>query len=299
MSANLRVPVNYQSPYTASSLLDYFASASFNVALGAYTVSSVGGIVSAVTSWSSDIVGVPGYPGVTFSAVGGATPSRFEQPSGLDATNMEQDLFLMPLGLEEDDVLAGKWDAAEATVFQMNPDVPDMGQVILVQGNLAKFEQQGRMIRVEIRGHNDKLGQMIGRVVKFLCDADVYDARCKLDAAARGEIHTGTLTSVTSNAIFRDTARTEGAEYFHNARGAFTTGDNAGFEFHVNTWNSATKEWALHFPMPYLPVAGDAYTIKRGCQKRPGDCTARSNIINYRGYPHMRTIELVNKLPTR
>lgn len=297
MSTNLRVPVNYQSPHTASSLLNYFASASFNVCLGAYTVSSIGGIVSAVTSWSNDITNVPGYAGVTFSSVGGVTPSQYEQPSGLDAVNMEQDVFLMPLGLDEDDVLAGKWDAAECTVFQMNPDTPNMGQLILLHGNLAKFEQQGRMIRTEIRGLNDKLSQMIGRVTKFLCDADYGDARCKLDLAARGEVHTGTLTSVTSQSVFRDTSRTEGPEYFDNAKGAFLTGNNAGFEFHVNTWNNVTKEWLLHFPMPYLPVAGDTYTINRGCEKRPSDCTARGNIINHRGFPHMRTLELVAKLP--
>jgi len=297
--SNLRTPVNFQSPYTASSLLGYFASASFSIAIGAHTVASIGGAVSAVTSWSNNIVSVPGYPGVTFSSTGGVTPSRFEQPSGLDASNMEQDLFLMPLGLDEDDVLAGKWDAAECTVFQFNPDEPDMGQLILTAGNLAKFEQSGRMIRVEIRDWNDKLSQMIGRVVKYHCDADVYDARCKLDAVARGEVHTGTLTNVTSQTTFRDTARTEGADYFNNAKGAFTSGNNTGFEFHVNTWNPTIKEWALHFPMPYLPVIGDGYTIKRGCEKRPGDCTLRGNIINYRGFKDMRTLELVTKLPVQ
>lgn len=297
--SNLRTPVNFQTPYNSASLLNHLASASFNVCLGAYTVSTIGGLVSAVTSWSNDIASVPGYPGVTFSSVGGVTPSQFEQPSGLDAVNMEQDVFLMPLGLEADDVNAGKWEAAECTVFQMNPDAPDMGQLILVDGNLGRFEQHGQMLRTEIRGLTDKLTQMIGRVTKFLCDADVYDARCKLDPVARGEIHTGTLTHVTSQGIFRDTARTEGAEYFHNAKGAFTGGDNNGFEFHVNTWNHTTKEWALHFPMPYMPQVGDSYTIKRGCQKRPSDCTLRSNIINYRGYPHMRTLELVAKLPVQ
>lgn len=296
MSANLRVPQNFQSPYTATSLLDYFASASFNVCLGAHTVSS-SGLVSAVTSWSRNLTGIPGYPGVTFSSVGGVTPSQFEQPSGLDATNMEQDVFLMPLGLDEDDVLAGKWSAAECTVFQMNPDTPNMGQLILVSGNLGRFTQEGRMIRMEIRGLNDKLTQMIGRVTKFLCDADYGDARCKLDLVARGEVHTGALSHVTSQTVFRDTARTEGPEYFDNARGAFTSGNNNGFEFHVNTWNNVTKEWVLHFPMPYLPQVGDTYTINRGCEKRPSDCTNRLNIINYRGYPHMRTLELVNKLP--
>ena len=88
-------------------------------------------------------------------------------------------------------------------------------------------------------------------------------------------------------------------KWFNNAKGAFTSGDNNGFEFHVNTWNSTTKEWVLHFPMPYLPQVDDAYTIKRGCQKRPGDCTARGNIINYRGFKDMRTLELVTKLPVQ
>src|ERR1043165_5930536 len=219
--SNLRVPQNYQSPYTAASLLNYFASASLSVCLGAYTRSTIGSKVSAVTSWSNDIVSVPGYPGVTFSSVGGVTPSQFEQPSGLDAVNMEQDLFLMPLGLEAPDVNAGIWEAAECTVFQMNPDAPDMGQLILVSGNLGKFEQRGKMIRTEIRGYNDKLTQMIGRVVKYLCDADVYDARCKLDAVARGEVYTGTLTNVTSNSVFRDSGRPPGVEGVNHAQGAF------------------------------------------------------------------------------
>ncbi len=296
--ANLRTPVNYQSPYTVASLLDYFASASLSVAIGAHTVASIGSAVSAVTSWSRDVAGVPGYAGVTFSSAGGTTPSQYEQPSGLDATNMEQDVFAMPLGLDDDDVLAGKWDAAAVTVFLFNPDAVDMGQLILMAGNISKFEQSGKMIRVELQGYNSRLTQMIGRVTKFLCDADYGDARCKLDLAARGEIHTGALTHVTSQTQFRDAARTEGVEYFTNSRGQFTSGNNSGFEFEVNTWDNGLKEWLLNFPMPYLPVIGDAYTINRGCQKRPGDCTLRGNIINYRGFPHMRTIELVSKLPT-
>jgi len=297
--SNLRVPQNYQSPYNANSLLDYFASASFSVCLGAYTTATVGSKVSAVTSWSRDLTGVPGFPGVTFNSVGGATPSQFEQPSGLDAANMEQDLFLMPLGLEAPDVAAGVWEAAECTVFQMNPDAPNMGQLVLASGNLGKFEQRGKMIRVEIRGLNDKLTQMIGRVVKYHCDADYGDARCKLDLVARGEVYTGTITNVTSSAVFRDSARSEGVQWFDNARGAFTSGNNSGFEFHVNTWDNVLKEWVLHFPMPFPVQVGDAYTINRGCLKRPGDCTLRGNIINYRGFPHMRTLELVTKLPTQ
>lgn len=296
--ANLRTPVNYQSPYTSASLLDYFAASSLSVAVGAHTTASIGSQVSAVTSWSRDITGVPGYPGITFSSAGGVTPSQYEQPSGLDSSNMEQDLFLMPLGLDDDDVLAGKWDAAECTVFLFNPDTVNMGQLILMAGPLGKFEQSGKMIRTEILGYNSKLTQMIGRVTKFLCDADVYDARCKLDPVARGEVHTGTLTQVTSQTQFRDSARTEGVEYFTNAKGQFTSGNNSGFEFEVNTWDNVLKEWVLNFPMPYLPVIGDAYTIKRGCQKRPGDCTARANIINYRGFNFMRTLELISKLPT-
>lgn len=297
--ANLRIPQNWQAPFTASSLIDHLASSTLTVAVCAYLQSSIGNITVGVTSHSSDLSGLPGYPGVTFKFTTGPSPSRVEHPAQLNPTNMEQDLLMLTFGLAEADVLAGKWDHAACSVFVVNFEALNMGQVVIARGHLSRFEQQGPMLRTEVRGLNDALSQMIGRVTEPNCQADVYDSQCKLDPVARGEVHTSTITHVTDQDTFRDTARTQGAEYFDNSKGSFNTGPNAGFPFHVKTWDAVTKTYELYQPLPFLPTVGDSYTIFRGCKKRKSDCIARANIINIRSFPDMPTLEQIQKLPAQ
>lgn len=299
MANNERKPQNWQAPFTATSLLDHIASSTLTVAVCVYLQSSIGGLTVGVTSHSADLTGLPGYPGVVFKFTTGVAPSRVEHPAELTPSNMEQDLLMLTFGLQEADVLAGKWDYAPCTVMVVNFEALNMGQIVIERGNLARFEQQGPMLRTEVRGLNDRLTQMIGRVTEPTCRADVYDSECKLDAVARGEVYTSTLTHVTDQDTFRDTARTEGAEWFDNAKGSFNNGPNAGFPFHVKTWDAATKTYELYQPMPFLPVVGNSYTIFRGCKKRESDCIARANIKNIRSFPHMPTLEQIQRLPAQ
>lgn len=285
--ANLRKPVNYQSPYDVTSLIAFQAQRAIEGACTcAYMVSAVGSIVVAVTDWRGGLTNVPGYPSVVFKHTIGLVASQVEHPDGTDPSNCEVDFLIKSADITEADVESGKWDHGSFTVFTTNALDLRMGQMIVQRGYFGKWDQAGSRYTVELRGINEALQQVIGKVTDELCDADYGDARCGLNLAARGEIHTGTLTSVTNNATFRDTSRTEGAEYFDNARGAWLTGLNAGFPFHVDTWNTSTKEFKLRRPAPFLPVAGDTYTVNRGCKKRKvPDCLDRENVINLRGTP--------------
>ena len=291
--ANLRIPVNYQSPYDETSLVAFQGQRAIEGACtGAYMLSAVGSIVVAVTDWRGGLTGVPGYPGVTFKHTTGLVASQVEHPDGVDPSNMEADFFVKSTDLTEADIEAGKWDHGSFIVFTTNALALNMGQMIAQRGYFGKWEQAGPRYRVELRGINEALQQIIGKVTDELCDADYGDARCGLDLAARGEIHTGTVTSVTNHYTFRDTGRTEAAEYFDNARGAWLTGLNAGFPFHVDMWNPTTKEFRLRRPAPFLPGAGDTYTVNRGCKKRKvPDCLDRGNVINHRGTPDVPTEE--------
>lgn len=296
--ANLRVPVNWQSPSTATSLITFLSSTSIDgICTAAYMVSAVGSVIVAVTDRQGGLTGVPGYPSVTFKHTIGLTASKVEHPAGTDPANLEADFFVKSTDLTEADIEAGKWDHASFIMFVTNTNALHMGQLIIAKGYFGKFEKHDSLYRVELRGLNEALSQVIGKVTEELCDADYGDARCGLNLTARGEVKTGTLTSVTNQYTFRDTARTEAAEYFDNARGSFTSGSNNGFPFHVDSWNPATKEFRLRKAMPFLPQAGDAYTVNRGCKKRPVDCTNRLNIINYRGFPHVPTQEEFLSVP--
>lgn len=287
----LRKPVNYTAPYDVLSLIEWQSKRVIEGACAcAYLVSAVGNIVVAVTSRRGGLSNVPGYPGVTFLHTVGLLISKVQQPDGTEPSNSEADVLINAAGLTEADIEAGKWDHGSCTLFVTNGDDPRMGQMIQQKGFFSKFEKVGKRYRVELRGINEALAQTIGKYTEELCDADYGDARCGLNLAARGEIHSGTLTSVTNAYTFRDTSRTEGAEYFDNASGIWTTGLNAGFPFHVDLWTAGTKEFRLRTAAPFLPVAGDGYTVKRGCKKRKvPDCLDRLNVINFRGTPDVPT----------
>lgn len=290
--ANLRKPVNYQSPYDATSLISFLGKRAIDgICTAAYMVSAVGSVAVAVTDRRGGLTNVPGYPGVTFKHTIGLTASRVEHPAGIEAANLEADFFVNDEGLKEADIEAGKWDHGSFTLFTTNANALDMGQLIIARGFFGKFEQHDSMYRVELKGINEALQQVIGKVTEDLCDADYGDARCGLDLAARGEIKTGTITSVSNQYTFIDTSRSEGAEYFDNGRGMWTGGLNSGFPFHVDSWNSTTKEFKLRRAVPFLPVIGDTYTVNRGCKKRLVDCFDRDNVINMRAVPYVPQIE--------
>lgn len=296
--ANLRKPVNYQSPYDVTSLIAFQGKRAIEgMCTAAYMVSAVGNLEVAVTDKRGGLTGVPGYPGITFKHTIGLTASRVEHPAGTDAANLEADFFVNDEGLTEADIEAGKWDHGSFTLFTTNANALDMGQMIIARGFFGKFEQHDGMYRVELKGINEALQQTIGKVTEDLCDADYGDARCGLDLVARGEVHTGTLTQVTNQYLFRDSGRSEAAEYFDNGRGMWLTGNNAGFPFHVDLWNPTTKEFKLRRAAPFLPVIGDTYTVNRGCKKRKVDCFGRLNVINFRGTPDVPTGEEFATIP--
>lgn len=295
----LRTPVNFTGIYDATSLITHLSGSTLTVCVCAYITPTIGSGAIGITSLNTDLTGVPGYVGVTFKSTTGVTSSKVEHPVGTSPANMETDLFLIAAGITEADVLAGKWSHAQATIFITNYEALDMGQLIVNKGFLSEFRQMGQMLTSEVRGFNQALTQQIGKVTRPECDADFGDARCGLDLSALGFIKTGTLTAVTSQLVFTDTARTEGANYFDNGKFQFTSGNNNGYTFHVDSWNDTTKTWTLRTAAPYLPQVGDAYSATRGCRKNfERDCvTTFSNAVNFRGFPHVPTVEALTRLP--
>lgn len=296
---NLRAPVNFQSPYDVTSLITHKGGSTTTLCVCAYIVSVVTGAVVAITSWSEDLRSVPGYPSVVFRSTSGVTSSKVEHVEGSKPANMEADVFLVTAGITEADVLAGIWTRAEALVFIANYNAVKMGQLIIVSGFLGQFIQRGRMLTTEIQSYSGALSVEIGTVTRPECANDLGDARCQVVMAPFTK--TGTLTSVVQTDIFADSTRTETGDYFQNGRITFTTGPNAGLGyFQIDNWNASTKTFTLRRPLPYLPVAGNAYTAERGCRKRPdADCTTKfSNRINFNAWDSMDTMENIMRLPT-
>lgn len=93
----------------------------------------------------------------------------------------------------------------------------------------------------------------------------------------------GSITGVTSQYQFQDTSRTEADDYFSAGEVLFLTGQNAGLRALKIKRNTAGGQFALHGGTYYMPQVGDTYVMIPGCRKRPEDCLAKGNKINFGG----------------
>lgn len=285
---------NYQAPYTADSLHDHYASASATIAVCVKITPQTGSAL-AFNSSGQDITGLSGHPGVTFSRLGGpgseGALSQLETGGGTTHSSHELTLALSAAGISEVELNSPKWQAAEVDIFLLNYSEPTMGELVLPisGGRLGDFLIQVPLtVTAKVRGINNALNNLFGRVTAPLCDADFGDARCKLDLMALGYVKVGhSISAVTSTTVFRvATFIGVGTDYFKNGKVVWTSGLNTGLPaFEIKSFDNLTGEITLHRATPYAISIGDVVTATKGCQKRLADCVAENNIQNNRSFP--------------
>jgi hypothetical protein len=116
---------------------------------------------------------------------------------------------------------------------------------------------------------------------------DVTECTAGMDA---GEIVTligsvdGTADSGTTTTLV-DAALTEADDYWRYGTVEFTSGDNDGEIRSVTDFVASTDTVTLSYTLPHAVVAGDTYTIKKGCNKTSAWCHVHhNNWANFRGF---------------
>ncbi len=221
---------------------------------------------------------------MTYLASSGFTPTAIASSSALNVDNLDAEGMLSSGVIEEADVMAGIYDHAEISVFQVNYMDVGMGALPLRTGWLGEVRLSGEQFVAEIRGLTQRLSQRIGAFYSPNCRAEFGDARCQVALGPRTV--SGMVTSVASRSIIRDSVRTEAVETYAFGTLTFTTGENAGLSMEVKLY--VPGEFTLFLPLPYAIHAGDAYTVTQGCDKRFSTCAERfGNAVNFRGEPHV------------
>jgi len=107
-----------------------------------------------------------------------------------------------------------------------------------------------------------------------------YDASCKLTAAniAGAAAAGGSTTGFNTNL-------TQADHFFDKGTIVFTSGPNTGLSRAIATYAHASGAVTVAFPFPNAPASGDAFNAVRGCLLTMADCSAQSNLINFRGQP--------------
>lgn len=202
-------------------------------------------------------------------------------------------------GIGIDQIASGVFDGARVYTFATTWNAPVVDEEEIGVALLGKTKLEDDRYTIEMMMLIDALNQSVGDTYTANCQKTFGGqgfAGCKMDLAPITV--TGTLTNVTSNSVFRDSARTEADDYFGEGTIAFTTGDNAGLKPMEIKSYAADGTIETHEAFHYPVAIGDAYTLVPGCRHRLEDCrdkwepillTGKGNVDNFGGFSFIAT----------
>ena len=220
----------------------------------------------------------------TYISASGYTPSNYSSTSTMSTNYADIEGLLGLAGVTRNQIRAGLYDFAEVELFVY--DYVD-GQIVksLAIGNWGEATLFDNRYVAEFRSLSQRLQKTIGRLYTAHCTAQFGDDRCKKDVS--GFSTTGTVTHVSSRVVIRDSTKATTAGYWNSALITFISGSNAGREVEVSS-SLSDGTFNLFLPVAFPAQIGDAFTLRRGCDKRYETCRdVYNNLINFRGFPHV------------
>jgi uncharacterized phage protein (TIGR02218 family) len=242
------------------------------------------------------------FDGTTFEPESGFTASELRSSSDLSVDAQDADGVLRSDRITETDILDGRWDNAEVEVWRVNWS--DTGQRVLLRRGAIGQIRRGRLAFVaEVRSLAHVLGQTVGRTFQATCDAQLGDARCRVDLEDLANRGSGTVSGLVGERGFM-AAGLDGfaSTWFALGTIAWTSGANAGRRMEVADHGVSGEIATIAvLEAPVQPLAiGDTFLIRAGCDKRLETCRAKfSNVANFRGFPHIPGHDAVIRYATR
>ena len=227
----------------------------------------------------------------SFEAVSGFTGTEIAGAVGLNVDAMEVETALQSDRLTEEDLVAGRYDNARIEIWRVNWAALDQ-RVLIRYGNLGEVSRGRHYFKAEVRGLAHELQQAQGRIIQYACDADLGDARCKVDLDSASFKGSGAVAAMDEDPR-RFTASGLGGfanDFFTRGLLRFTSGANEGLTAEVKTHikKSGAVTIILWQKMPNAIAVDDAFTVTAGCDKSHRTCRLKfSNYANYRGFPHV------------
>jgi uncharacterized phage protein (TIGR02218 family) len=255
------------------------------------------GVTQGFTEHDEDIV----LDAVTCRAGTGLSGSEVGQKHGLAADTSELSGALNDDTLNEDDLAAGRYDAAGVELWLVDWSEPGL-RVLLAKGSLGEVRRDGALFTAEMRGLSDKLARDTGRLYTSTCSADCGDARCKVDFMLPAFRGNGTVAALLATSALRAGGLGGFADgWFTGGRLTFTGGANEGLSVEVKLHRkTADVTLDLWQAMPHEIAPGDTFIITAGCDKRFATCHDRfDNVVNFRGFPHIPGNDFVVRYPVQ
>ncbi len=268
---------------------------------------TVSGLVLRFVSYPHDLTM---SSGAVYKSDLGYEPTAFSATATLAPTVLDLQGVFDIAGIDRDSLVSGVMDNARTYLFATSWAAPIEDEEPISKFVLGKTRVEDDRYVIEKMQLIDALNQKVGRTVSPTCDWTLFDetldgdvmpysrSRCSGPRSAQdGPLLanykvTGTVTSVTSQSVWRDSARAEAVGYFDHGAILWTSGSNAGLRSQEIKTHAADGTITQYLSTHYAVQVGDAYEMAPGCDKiRSGDCVAKySNSVNYGGFADLITV---------
>jgi len=228
------------------------------------------------------------FNATTFRAHTGLSASEAEATLGLAVTTTEAAGALSADSLSESDLLNGLYDGASVEIWLVDWNAVE-DRTLLDVASIGEVRRGEHAFSAELRSTAHVFDQQQGRTFQRGCDADLGDARCKVDLAA---FSIGGAVVASDGGVLRlDLNSALPTGYLTGGTLRFLQGGNAGATFVVKSHRQETGARVtieLWSPPGAPVVAGQTVLVTAGCDKSVTSCRDKfSNIANFRGFPHM------------
>lgn len=225
-------------------------------------------------------------PGTGFAA------TEASSASGLAAPGAEVRGGFSSEAITEADLAAGRYDGARVELFLVNWQAPEDQHVLVTVQEIGEVSRAGPGFSAELRSFAHRLQQPEGRIYNRRCDADLGDARCRVNMTVANR----RVSAVVAQVLAADHVAVSGLPdlvegHFRLGHLRFDAGLLAGRRVAIEESGAAEGGLVmlrLWLPLEARPAAGDAVTLTVGCDKSFATCREKfGNSLNFRGFPHM------------
>lgn len=220
----------------------------------------------------------------------GFSASEARDTLGMSVDTVDVEGALSSDRISEADILAGKYDGATVQTFLVNWRQPT-DFALLRTATIGKLTRSDGRFVAELESRMHALDRPNGRYVSRTCDAELGDARCGKSLA--GSTFTGTGTVIAEDGPFTLLVGGLGSYavgWFALGTLTWTSGANAGRVERVEEHrrDGTDVRLVLRPRGGFAVEAGDAFTVRAGCDKSFSTCKAKfANPLNFRGFPHL------------
>lgn len=250
----------------------------------AWEISRKDGVWIGFTDHDSDLI----FGGKTYKANSGLTARALQQTTGLSVDNTEAIGALSDLAITEADILAGRFDGADLTGWQVNWAKPE-DRAVTFRGTIGEIMRAGGAFQAELRGLTEALNQPQGRAFQRSCPAILGDTHCGLNLNQPGFSVELAVESITENRVlaFADLGEFDD-RWFENGRLIVLSGAGKGVVGIIKNdrISTASRKVELWQDLGARLAVGDMVRLEAGCDKRAKTCRFKfNNFLNFRGFP--------------